>query len=67
VKPDNSKRESGTHAQHQTGVAAALVLLAAILAGTAGAADYPTRPIRYIVAFAPAGSTISSRASWARS
>ena len=36
-------------------VSAALLGFAAIFAIAAGAADYPTRPIRYVVAFAPGG------------
>jgi tripartite-type tricarboxylate transporter receptor subunit TctC len=36
-------------------VSATLLGFAAIFAMAAGAADYPTRPIRYVVAFAPGG------------
>ena len=36
-------------------VSATLLGFAAIFAIAAGAADYPTRPIRYVVAFAPGG------------
>ena len=36
-------------------LSAVLLGLAAFSAATAGAADYPTRPIRYVVAFAPGG------------
>ena len=44
-----------TSTQAQRAVGALFMVLGAAAAATAQAADYPTRPIRYIVAFAPGG------------
>ena len=43
------------HRMNSRAIAASLLVLVAAMAGGADAADYPVRPIRYVVAFAPGG------------
>jgi tripartite-type tricarboxylate transporter receptor subunit TctC len=43
--------------RHERALTRILVLLAALAGGTAAAQDYPTRPIRFVVPYPPAGGT----------